>query len=458
MGATAEPSKINFLFIYVYKSKKPIRQTLTLGKNELILTGVQPKIYSFEEHRIPLEKIDEDARSVIHRLKQAGHTAYLVGGGVRDLLLNTRPKDFDVSTSAKPEEVRALFRNCILIGRRFRLAHIRFGKKIIEVATFRAGDSEQEGFIVRDNEWGSEEQDVLRRDFTINGLLYDPETQRIIDYVGGFPDVEKKLLRVIGTPEKRFIQDPVRMIRLLKFCARFGFDVDPVAFQALIKSKDHIIRSSPARILEELLRMLESGSAEPFFRLLHQYGLLKLLIAPLSHFIDLDTESRIFKMLQELDSEIKKIWPEAFDRAVPLAALCFPVFELTVHHLAGQMQNPPHLGLIAKEAHQLISNLFMPFFQIPRRLHGVMVFILASQFRFTPLDQRPVRPRIPRDESVPLAMHLFKLRCTLNHHLYPTYTLWTEAAFSHAQKGGATETPPPRRRRRRPRKRVASHE
>jgi poly(A) polymerase len=447
----------NFLYIREYT----IRQrslALTFEKGDIILVLVQPKIYPFEEHQIPVEKIDSDARFVIHRLKEAGHTAYLVGGGVRDLLLNTRPKDFDVSTSATPEEVRALFRNSLLIGRRFRLVHVRFGKKVIEVSTFRSGDQESESLIVRDNEWGSEVEDVLRRDFTINGLFYDPETQRIIDYVGGFGDVEKRILRVIGTPSARFVQDPVRMIRLLKFCARVGFEIDGPTYEALLKCKDHIIMSSPARILEELLRMLESGSSESFFRLLHQYGLLKLLIAPLSHFIDLDPEGRIFKMLQELDSEIKKIWPEAFDRAVPLAALCFPVFELTIHHLAAKAEKPLHLGLIAREAYELVENLFMPFFRIPRRLHGVMVFALASQFRFTPLDKRTLhRPRVPRDESFPLALHLFKLRCALDHQLFPIYTLWTEASFAQAEKGEASAPPPPRRRRR-PRRRAPSHE
>ena len=132
---------------------------------------MQPKIYYFDEHKIAPDKIDIHACYVIEKLRSAGFTAYLVGGGVRDLLLNQRPKDFDISTSAKPEEIKSLFRNAILIGRRFRLAHIRFGRKIIEVSTFRSGATEEAGLIVRDNEWGNEEEDVLRRDFTINGLF-----------------------------------------------------------------------------------------------------------------------------------------------------------------------------------------------------------------------------------------------------------------------------------------------
>jgi poly(A) polymerase len=186
---------------------------------------VQQTIYPFETHRIPKEKIDADALFVLEKLRRAGHIAYLVGGGVRDLLLNKTPKDFDISTSADPDQIRRLFRNAILIGKRFRLAHIRFGEKIFEVSTFRSGSNEADTLILRDNDWGTPEQDALRRDFTINGLFYDPHTETVIDYVGGYPDIEKRILRTIGQPFLRFKQDPVRMLRLLKFRARFGFDI-----------------------------------------------------------------------------------------------------------------------------------------------------------------------------------------------------------------------------------------
>lgn len=414
---------------------------------------MQPKIYTLEEHRISPDKIDSHAFYVIEKLRRAGFVAYLVGGGVRDLLLNRQPKDFDVSTSAKPEEIRALFRNAILIGRRFRLAHIRFGKKIIEVATFRAGDPESADLIVRDNVWGSEEEDVLRRDFTINGLYYNPENQTVIDYVEGFPDLEKRMLRAIGQPDVRFVQDPVRMIRLLKFCARFQFEIHPPTYEALIQCRHHIIKSSSARILEELLRMLESGSAEPFFRLLHQYGLLKLLIAPLAHFIDLDSERRIFKILEIVDSHVRKTSPETPDRALLLSALCFPILDLTIQHLVKQSNRLPHLGQIAHEASELIHNLFSPFFHIPRRISSTMIFILTAQYRFTPLDSRPIRHlRVPRDFALPLSLQLFNMRCAMNSELLPLYTQWTEAVFQHQQQHPVSvpaEYHPPRRRRRR---------
>ena len=288
---------------------------------------VDPTVYLPEHHRIPSDKIDEHASLVIERLREAGHKAYLVGGGVRDLLLNVAPKDFDVSTSAKPEEIKALFRNAILIGRRFRLAHIRFGKKVIEVSTFRSGDTETSDLIVRDNEWGSEEQDVLRRDFTINGLFYDTENQTVIDYVGGYPDLEKKVLRTIGQPEMRFSQDPVRMIRLIKFCARFHFDIERPTFEALLNCKGEILKSSSARVLEELLRMLESGASKPFFHLLHQYGLLTPLLPEVAYFFERGNPDLTFQLLEEIDSEIKKDRQTPIDRAILLSALVFPLMD-----------------------------------------------------------------------------------------------------------------------------------
>ena len=177
---------------------------------------MQPKIYFVKDHGIDSSLIDLDALYVLERLRQAGFTAYLVGGSVRDLLIRKIPKDFDISTSARPEQIKAIFqRQCILIGRRFRLAHIRFGHKIIEVATFRTGENDSD-LIIHDNVWGTPEQDVLRRDFTINGLFYDSSNHSVIDFVGGWEDIRKHMLRIIGEPEIRFKQDPVRLLRLLK--------------------------------------------------------------------------------------------------------------------------------------------------------------------------------------------------------------------------------------------------
>lgn len=416
--------------------------------------SVQPKIYQADEHRIPPDQIDPNVYYIIQKLRQAGYKAYLVGGGVRDLLLNQRPKDFDISTSAKPEEIRALFRNAILIGRRFRLAHIRFGRKVIEVSTFRSGDTETADLIVRDNVWGTEEQDVLRRDFTINGLFYDPEEQIVIDYVGGYPDLEKRILRAIGQPEIRFSQDPVRMIRLIKFCARLNFEIHSPTFEALLNCRSEIVKSSSARIFEELLRMLESGASKSFFHLLNQYGLLRALSPVLARYLGKGAEHLAFQLLGEIDSEILKNPSNPWDRSLLLAALMFPLFDEHIRERAKMQERPLHFGQIAEETHAIIDQIFNPFFSIPRKMRGIISFLLTAQYRMIPLDGHMLRrPRAPRDPLFPLALHLLKLRSTVQPELLPHYTLWTEAAFSSHESVPEGEQPlPPRRRRRRRRR------
>lgn len=408
---------------------------------------MKPKVYDVDQHRISPDQIDQHAYYVIQKLRQAGHSAYLVGGGVRDLLLNQRPKDFDISTSAKPEEIKAIFRNAILIGRRFRLAHIRFGRKIIEVSTFRSGDTGTADLIVRDNEWGSEEQDVLRRDFTINGLLYDPENQTVIDYVDGYPDLEKKVLRTIGQPDVRFAQDPVRMIRLIKFCARLGFEIHAPTFEALLNCKGEITKSSSARIFEELLRMLESGAARSFFHLLNQYGILKQLSPTFSRYLEQESDASVYQLLGEIDAEIAKNPSPPLDRSLLLAALLFPLF-----HSHILQKTPAHLGLVAEEAHHLLDAVFHPFFTIPRRMRGMVAFLLTTQIRLIPADGRQIRkPRAPRDPLFPMALHLLKLRAQANSALLPHYTFWTEASYaSHEAERDALPAKKRRRRRRRP--------
>ena len=407
---------------------------------------MQPKVYLIDEHQISADQIDEHAAYVIGKLREAGHKAYLVGGGVRDLLLKQRPKDFDISTSAKPEEVRAIFRNAILIGRRFRLAHVRFGKKIIEVSTFRAGETGTADLIVRDNVWGSEEEDVLRRDFTINGLFYDPQEQTVIDYVDGYPDIAKRVLRTIGQPHIRFAQDPVRMIRLIKFCARFDLHIDQSTFQALLNCKGEILKSSSARVLEELLRMLESGAAKPFFHLLHEYGLLRPLLPRVADYFEQNPDNEVLALLCEADAEIRR---QPIDRSVLIAALVFPLFR---HRLLSRAQKGGsfHLGIIQEEALRTVDDAFEPFLVLPRRLSSMAAFILASQFRIQPLDDRPLRkPRPPRDPIFPLALQLFKLRAAIQPELLPYYTLWTEACFGQNLPPPPADAPRRRRRRRR---------
>lgn len=410
---------------------------------------MNPKIYPFHIHQLSLDKVDPDALYVMEKLRNNGYIAYLVGGGVRDLLLNHKPKDFDISTSAEPEQIKQLFRNCILIGRRFRLAHIRFGKKIIEVSTFRSGDNETDALILRDNKWGSPEEDVLRRDFTINGLFYDSSTQEVIDYVDGYEDVKKQLLRTIGQPFIRFRQDPVRMLRLLKFQARFGLNIDPATHNALLECRQEITKSSPARILEELLRMLESGSSEPFFRKLAEHGFFDLIIPALAKAMKIAEEEEILSYLKEADTICRDSTREIPSRSVLLASIVFPLLEKKIRKHYTDREIIPHLGEIALEAQDQIHDLFMPFLQLSRKMKGCLISILVSQYRLTPLEKKKHRRiRIPNDPDFPQALQFFEIRAAIQ----PTFqSIWKE--WTQSQEG--SETPP---RKRRPRKRVKRQE
>jgi poly(A) polymerase len=224
--------------------------------------------------------IDADADRVVRKLTRAGYKAYLVGGCVRDLLVGRTPKDFDVATSATPNEIRATFRNCRIIGRRFRLAHVFFGSKIIETATFRANPREEDDhdlLIRRDNVFGTEAEDAKRRDFTINGLFYDVEREEVIDHVGGLVDLDAKLIRTIGDPDVRFQEDPVRMLRAIKFAARLEFGFEPATWRALLRWRSEISKCAPPRLLEEMHRLLRGGAARRSFELMVETGTLAVL-------------------------------------------------------------------------------------------------------------------------------------------------------------------------------------
>jgi poly(A) polymerase len=408
---------------------------------------MQQKTYHVDEHQLPLDKIDPEALYILDKLRLAGYVAYLVGGSVRDLLLQKTPKDYDISTSAEPEEIKKIFRNCILIGRRFRLAHIRFGKKIFEVSTFRAGDNEADTLIVRDNVWGTPEEDVLRRDFTINGLFYDSSDQSIIDYVGGYPDIQRKYLRSIGQPYLRFKQDPVRMIRLLKFVARFGFEIDPEARIALLECRREIVKSSPARILEELLRMLESGASTLFMKLMAEHGVLQLLMESLTHFLESEDGQEVYSYLNEVDRTILET-KEPLPRPVLLSCLLFPLFQKHIQFHFTEKNRIPHLGEIQNEANSLIDEIFRPFFLLPKRMRGAIISILSTQYRLTPLDKRRGRKiKIPSDPDFPLAMAFFDLRRSIEPGLQKIWEEWRSLMPDMELK--ESPSPKPRRRKRR---------
>ncbi len=269
-----------------------------------------PVVYSRKEHCISRRDIDPDALKVLYRLNRVGHVAYLVGGGVRDLLLGRTPKDFDVGTSAKPNELKRIFKNCFLIGRRFRLAHIRFGQKVIETATFRQA-SQSVGEIIEhaaegpmeDNTFGTPQTDAFRRDFTVNGLFYNVEDFSVIDWVGGMKDIKGRVIRSIGDPNIRFQEDPVRMLRAVKFASRLGFEIEKKTLAAIKKHHGAILTAAVPRVCEELFRLFPYGKSAKAFMLLWETGLLGDLIPELAAHISRNggNNCETFKFLGVLD-------------------------------------------------------------------------------------------------------------------------------------------------------------
>jgi poly(A) polymerase len=270
---------------------------------------------------LPEDRIDQDAARVVRRLERAGFEAYLVGGCVRDLLLNRKPKDFDVCTSARPEDVRALFRNCRIIGRRFRLAHILFGGgKVIEVATFRRNpqtegpdDDVDDDLLIRsDNVFGDAHEDAIRRDFTINALFYDLDRSQVLDWCGGMQDIERRAIRTIGDPGVRFREDPIRILRAIKFAARLDLGIDPDVYDAMVSYRDELAKAARPRIFEEILRLLRGGAAHRSMFLLWETGAMSLMLPELSSYLDdvgatEEGASRFWKRLNAVDRKTKEL-------------------------------------------------------------------------------------------------------------------------------------------------------
>jgi len=294
-------------------------------------------IITRSEHSLSRKWIGTNALRVLYRLKEKGYHAYLVGGGVRDLLLGREPKDFDVATDARPHEVKKIFRNCRLIGRRFRLAHIYFHNEIIEVATFRAMVTEdpeietgpetaaqppllaipsppesvasetqtqqpaeksrpprllmnEDGMILRDNVFGTPEEDALRRDFTVNALFYNIADFSVIDYVGGMQDLRLGLIRIIGDPVVRFTEDPVRMVRAVRFAAMLGFEIEENTYRAMLELKDRLALASPSRMYEEVLKLFLLGEGEKTYHLLRKTGIFGVIFPRLNEWLDTESD------------------------------------------------------------------------------------------------------------------------------------------------------------------------
>ena len=372
----------------------------------------EPTIVPRAEHTISRRDIDPDALKVLYRLHEHHYIAYLVGGSVRDLLLKRRPKDFDIGTSAHPHQVKKLFRNCWIIGRRFRLAHVKYGNKVIEVATFRrhfaasestpetegvvadAGvvDGDQDGpparrraddhLIHRDNTYGTPEEDAFRRDFTVNALFYDIGTFSIIDYVGGLEDLDARVIRCIGDPDVRFLEDPVRMLRAVVLAARLEFEIDGPALESIATHRHEIARSAPPRLLEEYYKILRSGHAEGALKQLRATGLLKAITPELS-----GAAEAVWRSVGALDRYRAQFEsaPESMTNPILAGTLLFPL------GLAGRRRF---------SADALERRVELGLLPIPRRDVERLQQILALQPRLLDIQASPRAQRALLHRSV----------------------------------------------------------
>lgn len=396
---------------------------------------MKPIIYSQTSHQIQLADIDPDALYILEVLQSNGFSAYLVGGGVRDLLLNYKPKDFDISTNALPEEIKAIFSGCFIVGKRFKLAHVRINHKTFEVSTFRKGDNNDDSLIFNDNQWGTEKDDVMRRDFTVNGLFYDFQNETIIDYVGGVKDAKNNHLHCIGDPYIRFKQDPVRMIRLLKFRARFGLQPEQKMLEALSLLKKEILKSSPLRILEEILRMLESGSSVPFLKTLIEHNFLSTLFPHLESVLTDKLLDKIFSYLLEVDKSILNENKRPPKRAFLVTCIIFPIFQKHIQMLYADSPRKTHLGKIHQEAFALTIYLFDPHIKITKKILSDVAEILYMQYLFTPLSKKKPKPeRLTKNRNYSSGIKFLRLRAYYEPGLATTFQQWNEHYLAYRKK------------------------
>lgn len=425
-----------------------------------------------DQHSVSRKRISPNALKVLYKLGDAGFHGFLVGGGVRDLLLGRAPKDFDIATDASPEELKSLFRNARIIGRRFKIIHLRFGREIIEVTTFRAHHTAQNpigdnvprrqireldsahstaGMILRDNVYGNIDEDALRRDFTINAMYYTLDNFTVLDFSTGMQDLQSKLIRIIGNPEDRYKEDPVRMLRALRFCAKLDFTMEENTSRPINKLA-HLLESiSPARLFDETLKLLTSGHAVKSFALLKQYEPGKYLFAPTLAAIESQqgTASKLLDLaLQNTDSRLaegKSVTP-----AFLFAALLWPVLQI-------RLNSPQNPDINQHQQFQYAANDVLTaqiqYTAIPKRFTTAAKEIWELQLRLERRNRRSIEGAInhPRFRA---AYDFLLLREDSGEDLGGLGQWWTTFQFADAElraemRDAVSEPNTQRRRRRR---------
>ena len=434
----------------------------------------EPRVIPRDSHPVSRKDISSSALRVLYRLRDAGFDGYLVGGAVRDLIVGGHPKDFDIATNATPEEVRHLFRNCRLIGRRFRLAHVVFGREIIEVATFRAnvddgsGDREVHdgGRLLRDNVYGTIEEDAVRRDFTVNALYYAIEDFSVRDYVGGFEDAQNRLMRLIGDPETRYREDPVRMLRAVRLAAKLGFEIEAATAEPIPRLAGLLAEAAPARLFEECLKLFLSGHAVESFLRLEKHGLLPVLLPESAQALKANRSGALRRMLLEglrgTDERVAN--DEPVSPAFLFALLLWPAYCRALATLQAQ-------GMHAVEAQRRAADRVtvhqLQTIALPRRFSLPMQEIWLLQTRFS-LRQRKRVFRLLSHPRFRAAFDFLSIRQAASPEHAEDIAFWREAqtqsgdelaAQLDAQASAPGDDDPdadgaPRRRRRRRRNRA----
>ena len=425
---------------------------MTEGTHEQYQLTVLPR----SQHNISRKQISESALKVLYRLNKSGFRACLVGGGVRDVLLGKRPKDFDVATDATPEQIRALFKNSRLIGRRFRLAHIRYGREVIEVATFRqhAPDSEKtelntEGRILRDNTFGDIEDDALRRDFTINALYYDISDFSVLDYAQGIDDLKNATLKLIGDPVTRYKEDPVRMLRAIRFAAKLNFTIEQEAHQAIL-DYGHLLSDIPsARLYDEILKIFHSGHALHAYQMLRDYRLFQYLFPALDSYLRSEPSEAVLDFIEQAlvntDQRVHENKPVS--PAFIFACLLWPL----VHQRVIQLQSDK-VGTIPalQTAGAEIFGDQVKTIAVPKRFSQIARNIWSMQPRFC--NTRGKQPhRLLNHPNFRAGYDFFCIQSMVGLTTHQLCQWWTDFQKENTPQEKPEARPPghrPRRRRR----------
>ena len=418
------------------------------------------KVIPRDQHCISRKNISQSALKVMARLRDHDHEAYLVGGAVRDLLLGGHPKDFDIATDATPEQVHALFRNSRIIGRRFRIVHVRFGREVIEVTTFRGhhGDDDEDahppqsarrserGLLLRDNVFGTLEEDAVRRDLTVNALYYSSETFEVFDQVGGLEDLQRREIRVIGDAAQRYREDPVRMLRTLRFAAKLDFEVEPGSAQPIRDLRPLLAEIPAARLFDEFCKLFLSGYARPVLHLLRRFGLFAVLFPDSAQLADRDPFSARLMDVAMGNTDARIAVDKPVTPAFILAAILWPAVQDRVRQLEARGDTP---GEALHSAGQEVIAATVSRVAIPRRFSMPMREIWELQRRLDKPQGRRAAALLSH-KRFRAAYDFLLLREQAGEDTGGLGATWTRMQEEHGpvEVDNTPDEPPPRRRRR----------